>query len=399
MPRIIDPSRQRLRASPNFSLALTLDGRAYVAKDTEPYIQYWVSESERWLWAAFSGRGGATASQGIETCIRQSGKDSSSERRRLQRALAGMQAVGVVVAADEDTSRYDRRILQHYLTHRPFPSELTAEMVKQARMDKQTRVLDLAGGPGDLALQLAAHAGEVSLLELSRSFLAAARSRAKQQGLVLRTLHESCNRLVFHDDSYDVITVSQALHWLDDVLVCRGVCRVLAPNGHFFVIHSAFEVDPDHPLAFMLGHDSVLGRKIPAPFATEVQALHERTTALLQALDSRQVERADVHEVAVDSTERSRAALRPAGLALYEQRRPLDEGFVRALLTPQHLAAAGLEEAPFWAEVQARCAAASPRQLLGRHHWAVLHYARSHRTHAVKAASAVKVKKLGFSLG
>ena len=35
---------ERLRASPSFVQALTLDGRPYVAKETEPYIQYWLSE-------------------------------------------------------------------------------------------------------------------------------------------------------------------------------------------------------------------------------------------------------------------------------------------------------------------------------------------------------------------
>ncbi len=54
-------SALRLRASPSFVLAFTLDGRPYVAKETEPYIQYWLTERYRILLSMFSSRRGATA--------------------------------------------------------------------------------------------------------------------------------------------------------------------------------------------------------------------------------------------------------------------------------------------------------------------------------------------------
>ena len=53
---------ERLRASPNFVLALTMDGRPYVAQETEPYVQYWLNERYRVLLSLFSGRRGATVS-------------------------------------------------------------------------------------------------------------------------------------------------------------------------------------------------------------------------------------------------------------------------------------------------------------------------------------------------
>jgi hypothetical protein len=63
---------ERWRASPSFVLALTLDGRPYVAKETEPYIQYWVSERERQLLNQFTQRGGSTldaALTGYARCL------------------------------------------------------------------------------------------------------------------------------------------------------------------------------------------------------------------------------------------------------------------------------------------------------------------------------------------
>lgn len=364
-----------MRASPAFSQALTLGGRPYVAKDVEPYVQYWLTERERELLAVFSQRQGRTLDDAIDACTRLRGDASPAERRRLQRAAQGMRAAGVLIATADDTSRYDRTMLRHYLRHRPFPPELVQHIIERADVGPNTRALDLAGGPGDLALSLAARSAQVTLMELSRGFVVAARSRARQAGRPLRALHESCNRLVHDGGTYELVAVAQALHWLDDVAVCKGVCRVLAPQGHFMVVHSAFEVAASHPLAHVLGHDSVLGRKAPVAFADEVQALHDRIALLLQALDAGSVERADLlHLGRVGGVAGHRLA--PQGITLFEQRRPMGLGFARALLTDAHLQAAGLEPGAFWQDAQARCAASSSAQREGTHRWALLHFAR-----------------------
>ena len=365
----------RLRASPGFSFALMPDGRPYVAQEVEPYVHYWLSERERRLLAACSSRHGACVSDVVAAELaRPHAGTPAAERRRLQRALQGLQDAGVLVNPQADPSRYDHAIVQAYLQHRPFPPEICAQIVQRAAIGPASAVLDLAGGPGDLALQLAAHSSQVTLMDWSRGFLQSARQRARALGRPLQTVHESCNRLVHDDGSYDVLTVCQALHWLDDVAVCRGAARVLGASGHFFVVHSAFDVPDSHPLAHVLGPDSVLGRKPRRAFAREVQALHDRAALLFKALDTPGVER-------VDPTQREHALppLASAGAALYRQQRVLGLGFLRGLLTPRHLEAAGLDTDAFWADAQARCAAATPAQLMGRHDWALLHFRRGAR--------------------
>src|SRR5512140_1194042 len=99
-------STERLRASPNFVLAFTLDGRPYVAKETEPYIQYWLSERYRVLLSAFSRRRGATTADAIRDYVRLSrGLDTPAERKRCTKAVDDMRGAGVLVAASDDTSR------------------------------------------------------------------------------------------------------------------------------------------------------------------------------------------------------------------------------------------------------------------------------------------------------
>lgn len=281
-----------------------------------------------------------------------------------------MRAAGVLIGVRDDVSRYTARMVDDYVTHRAFPPALAAHVVARAGLTATRRALDLAGGPGDLALALAKTSGDVTLMELSRAFVQAARRRAKAQGVSLRAVQESCNRLVFHDDTYDLVTVSQALHWLDDVLVCRGVCRVLRPGGSFVVVHSAMDLDEGHPLAFVLGHKSVLGAKVKQSFADEVRPLLRRLTLLFEALDAPDVQRVDL------AAQGGGARIAPAGVTLFTQRRAFDLGYARAFLTPQHIEAAGLTPVAFWREIESRCATAKPEALMGSQHWAVLQFQR-----------------------
>jgi 2-polyprenyl-3-methyl-5-hydroxy-6-metoxy-1,4-benzoquinol methylase len=368
--------KTRLRAAPSFVQALSMDGRPYVAKETEPYTQYWLSERERVLLSLFSARYGSTVQAATAAYFRLTDTtDSAAERQRLDHAIHGLQAAGVLMRPGQDTSRYSAAIVADYVAHRPFPRGVAAHIVARAGITRGSRVLDLAGGPGDLALALAQASDQVSLMELSRGFLAAARRRARAAGVSLTPIHDTCNRLVFRDDRFDVVTVSQALHWLDDVQVCRGLCRVLSERGHFFVVHSAIDLDPSHPLAYLLGHHSILGHKKRQSFVAELKPLQRRLSLLFEALDAPEVQRIDPTQprLGVGATSQTIVA---ASVSLFTQTRPFDEGYARGFLTPQHIAATGQSPAKFWADLQARCAAAQPEELLGQHHWGVLHFQR-----------------------
>jgi SAM-dependent methyltransferase len=366
----------RLRAAPSFVQAQALDGRPFVAKDSEPYTQFWLSERERVLLAQFAGRHGARGDAAYAAYLRVTGKaDSAAERQRAAKAVREMQAAGVLLAPADDSSRYSARIAADYMRHRPFPRAIAQHIINAGAVRAGSRVLDLAGGPGDLALALAQASQHVSLMELSRGFLQTAAARAHEQGLNLETVHDSANRLVHHEAAYDVVTVSQALHWLDDVAVCRGLCRLLLPDGSFFVVHGAMEVPDSHPLAHLLGWDSILGAHPRRPFADEVRPLLQRLALLFDALDAPEVQRTDpTHSRHTTGGENQRIA--PSGVTLYRQPRPLGPGFARGFFTPAHIAVTGLTPAAFWHDLEARCAAVPAAACLGVQHWAVLHFQR-----------------------
>lgn len=376
----------RLRIDPSFVLAHTLDGRPFVAKDAEPYTQFWLTDREHGLLAIFGGRRGATADEAAAAYVRLRGPGddasaSSADLRRIAKAVRDMQAAGVLIAVGEDTSRYSARIADDYIAHRPFPAPLARHIIERGAVQRGSHVLDLAGGPGDLALALARASDHVALMELSRGFLDTAARRARAQGLALHTVHDSCNRLLHHEgrdgNGYDVVTVSQALHWLDDVAVVRGLCRLLKAGGSFFVVHAQMEVADEHPLAHLLGYDSILGAQPRRPFVDNVQPLLRRLALLFEALDAPDIQRVDSGFASQARSAAERIAA--ADVALFRQQRPFGPGFARGFFTPQHIAVSGLSPEDFWRDVDARCAARPDADALGVQHWAVLHFQRGAR--------------------
>lgn len=364
---------ERLRVSPNFNLTFTFDGRPYIAKDTEPYIQYWLNERERIVLSAFSSRHGASVDEAIGRYFRYSDLTASTqETKRIHQIIQEMRDAEVLLDAQEDVSRYSAKIVADYVKYRPFPQPISDFIINKANIQRNDDVLDLAGGPGDLALAMASASDNVAMMDLSKGFVNAAKSRAKKLGLNLKPIHDSCNRLVYRDESYHAITISQALHWMDDVMVCRGVCRLLNQNGSFFVIHSAMNVDETHPLAYLIGNHSILGKRINRPFNEEAQALMSRVSLLFEALDAPDVQRVDLNQAQASSTQR----IKPVGMQLFRQNRAYGIGYLRGFLTPAHIAITGMEEKAFWQEVENRCKGAADSQFMGWQDWAVMEFKR-----------------------
>ena len=390
-------STQRLRASPSFALTFAMDGRAFVAKETEPYSQFWLTERDRILLSLFSSRGGARPADAMDAYLRLTGAvDSAPERKRLTKAIDEMRGAGVLISARDDVSRYSAQIVDAYVAHRPFPRELSDQIIQDGSITTASRVLDLAGGPGDLALALAQVSEHVSLMELSKGFVSAAAQRAKQRGLKLATIHESCNRLVYDDAQYDVVTISQALHWLDDVLVCRGLCRCLRPGGSFFVVQGAFNVEQDHPLSYIFGANSILGHRQKQSFSAQAQALQKRLTLLFDALDAPDVHRIDLAQRFDSASGASASRIVPTHASLFRQRRPMDLGYARAFLTPAHIAITGQAPADFWSQLEARCADATDQQMEGTYDWSILQFQRGGKRVKLESLENSRTAEIGY---
>jgi len=104
------------------------------------------------------------------------------------------------------------------------------------------RVLDLAGGTGDLALRQAALVGEsgtVILADINAAMLARGRDRMIDKGYVDRVQTVQCNAeiLPFADSYFDCITIAFGLRNVTDKgRALASMQRVLKPGGRLCVL-------------------------------------------------------------------------------------------------------------------------------------------------------------------
>jgi demethylmenaquinone methyltransferase/2-methoxy-6-polyprenyl-1,4-benzoquinol methylase len=104
------------------------------------------------------------------------------------------------------------------------------------------RVLDLAGGTGDLAARfsrMVGHKGTVILADINASMLARGRARLVDEGVVgnVEYVQANAEQLPFPDNYFDCITIAFGLRNVTDKdSALRSMCRVLKPGGRVLVL-------------------------------------------------------------------------------------------------------------------------------------------------------------------
>jgi demethylmenaquinone methyltransferase/2-methoxy-6-polyprenyl-1,4-benzoquinol methylase len=102
------------------------------------------------------------------------------------------------------------------------------------------RVLDIAGGTGDLGLSFApkvAPTGQVVHTDINEAMLREGRNRVLDQGHVLPTLVCDAEQLPFADDHFDIVSVAFGLrNMTHKELALREMNRVLRPGGKLLVL-------------------------------------------------------------------------------------------------------------------------------------------------------------------
>ncbi len=93
------------------------------------------------------------------------------------------------------------------------------------------------------------------------------------------------------------------------------------------------------------------------------------------------------------------ARIVPKAATVFVQARPMDAGFARALLTPQHIGATWQSPSAFWSDLERRCAGVTATQLMGRYDWSLLHFQRDGMPTDLPSLTACKAVEIGFEAG
>jgi demethylmenaquinone methyltransferase/2-methoxy-6-polyprenyl-1,4-benzoquinol methylase len=138
---------------------------------------------------------------------------------------------------DSVASRYDvMNDLMSMGMHRAWKTYTVAV----ANLRAGDRVLDIAGGTGDLARAFARKVGETGMVvhtDINEAMLRQGRNRLLDEGLVLPTNLCDAEKLPYKDGSFDLVSVAFGLrNMTHKEQALAEMCRVLRPGGRLLVL-------------------------------------------------------------------------------------------------------------------------------------------------------------------
>ena len=112
------------------------------------------------------------------------------------------------------------------------------EFVRRVRPHKGEKILDMAGGTGDVAFRIARRGAEVTVADINPDMLAVGVERARQRGFDgLVWAEENAESLSFPDSAFDAYTIAFGIRNVTDIAAAlREAHRVLKFGGRFFCL-------------------------------------------------------------------------------------------------------------------------------------------------------------------
>ena len=113
----------------------------------------------------------------------------------------------------------------------PYPDALLNDLGCRAGVTGEGMLLDLACGPGRVALPLAGCFSEVWAVDQEPEMIEVGRARAKRLGLAnIRWMVGQAEEVEASPGSFELITIGEAFHRLDQRLIAERAMEWLAPG-------------------------------------------------------------------------------------------------------------------------------------------------------------------------
>ena len=126
------------------------------------------------------------------------------------------------------------RTSSDYLTHRPgYPPSFFRALAGLGIPRRNQRILDLASGPGILAIPFALQGAAVTALDVAEDQIDAARKRARAEGVELEYMVADGLSSGLPTSSFDLVSASMCLHYFDREAIAAEIHRLLVPGGMF----------------------------------------------------------------------------------------------------------------------------------------------------------------------
>jgi len=181
--------------------------------------------------------------------------------------------------------------------------------IELSGVQRGNRVLDLAGGTGDLSAKFATIVGEqgqVVLADINSAMLQVGRERLLNKGQVLSYAQVNAETLPFADNSFDIITIAFGLRNVTDKeMALASMLRVLKPGGRVLILEfSELQIRPLKPLYDLYSFKvlPLLGKLIAKDadsyrYLAESIRMHPNQETLLQMMQRVGFDRCDFHNL------------------------------------------------------------------------------------------------------
>ncbi|XP_041461054.1 putative methyltransferase DDB_G0268948 isoform X2 [Lytechinus variegatus] len=131
-------------------------------------------------------------------------------------------------------------IAKDYALYRPsVPDDVVDAIIKKIQFKKSdydSLAVDIACGSGQFTQSIARHFDRIIGFDISKAQIDEAKSQNQRGNVEYRI--SSAEKIPLESNTVDLVTVSQAAHWLDFPAFCDEADRVLRPGGYIVVVSS-----------------------------------------------------------------------------------------------------------------------------------------------------------------
>jgi SAM-dependent methyltransferase len=152
-----------------------------------------------------------------------------------------------MTAEESFARRRFRTAARHYLRGRPAYADLLIRRVAElCRLTRDSRLLDLGCGPGQLALAFAPFVAEVTALDPEPEMLRIAGERAAEAGIAIRFVAGSSDTLSPALGRFRLVAIGRAFHWMDRPRTLERLDGMIEPEGAVALFHDRHPALPDN---------------------------------------------------------------------------------------------------------------------------------------------------------